>query len=306
MIISELVSQMKSSYEGFSPAASKEDLKKLEGLIGTLHPDLVALYSTHDGSTNAPGNDEGFLPARLMPISEVLEIQREMQAAKLPQLGNIVWLWNDDAGNLLGLYTTGLFAGWLTKFDHEESFLIPAYRSIQSFMKAMLENARFPDEDARACDLVGLDRDVPAVHMDDPIFVANDKKLREQCIELADKTTDENVRMLYVMSIIALTPASETESLTDFFEVDHDCIPEAAVKLMDIREYYDAIPAVEKLAKEGDGNAVAAATRMLVRAENEKAKEAVERLKSSLRGANLQWLHQWLEGRNLLRAPRWD
>lgn len=306
MTISELVRRMETNYEGFRPAASKEDLKKLEVLMGTIPPDLLALYASHDGSPNAPGNDEGFLAARLMPISEVIEINQEMEDEELPVLGNVVWLWNDDAGNLLGLYTSGLFAGWLTKYDHEESLLIPAYRSIASFMKAMLDNANFPDEDARVCDLIGLERDIPAIHMDDPIHLANDRKLREKCIELADQTADENVRMLYVMTIIALTPVSETQTLTDFFDVDDNWIPEAAVKLMDMRECYDAIPAVEKLAREGEGNPVAAATRMLVRAsENEKAKEAVERLKTSLKGTNLQWLNQWLQGRGVLRAPSW-
>ena len=306
MTISELVTQLKSTFEGFSPAASKEDLRKLEQLMGPIPADLLALYNNHDGSPNAPGNDEGFLAARLMPISEVLDTNEQMAHENLAELGKVVWLWNDDAGNLLGLYTTGLFSGWLTKYDHEESLLIPAYRSIHSFMKAMLSNATFPDEDARACDLIGLERDIPAIHMDDPIYVASDKKLREQCVEMADKCDDdENVRMLYVMSIIALTPVTETERLTDFFEVEDIWIPEAAVRLMDMREYYDAIPAVEKLAKESDGNAVSAATRMLVRADNEKAKAAVERLKTSLKGTNLQWLNQWLDGRGVLRAPGW-
>lgn len=309
MSISELVSQMKSSFEGFSPAASKEDLKKLEKLMGSIPPDLLALYNNHDGSTNAPGNDAGFLAARLMPISEVLETQEMMKEEDLYQLGDIVWLWNDDAGNLLGLYTSGLFTGWLTKYDHEESLLIPSYRSIQSFMKAMLDDASFPDEDARACDLIGLGRDIPAVHMDDPMYVSSDIKLRQQCIEFADKCEDDGERVLYVMAMIALTPVAETESLSDFFEVEEEWIPESAIKLMDMREYYGALPAIEKIAKEGDGYAVSAALRMLVRAEgagNEKAKEAIERLKTSTRGENLKWLNQWLDGRTNLRAPRWD
>lgn len=306
MTIAELVKRMENNYEGFHPAASKEDLAKLEKLIGKLPPELVALYSSHDGSSNPPGNDEGFLAARLMPIAEVLETAEEMKSNKIPQLGSIIWLWNDDAGNLLGLYLDGPFQGWLAKYDHEESILIPSYRSIGSFIKQMLDNANYPDEDSRACDLIMLERDVPAIHMDDPLFTSADRKLRELCLQKAEQSSEENVRLLYVMTALVLTPTSDNSSLKDFLAADNDWIQESAIKLMDMREFYDDLDVVISTAKNGDGKAVAAATRFLVRSENEKCQLAVEELKQSLKGENLQWLNQWLNGKASLRTPRWE
>lgn len=80
-------------------------------------------------------------------------------------------------------------------------------------------------------------------------------------------------------------------------------IPEAAVRLLELRGYTGGIVELEKLAREGRANGDSAAMRQLVRIGTEPAKQAVARLKQTIDGQKLRSLEMW--GRVKLQPPRW-
>lgn len=303
MSLFELLRDLRASYEGFNEPASKADLARLHSTFGPLPPDVLTLYADHDGAFDLPHNeeDDSYLAITLLPIVDVLELNAQMKEVEVPALGEILWLWADYSGNHLGLYMTGICKGWVARFNHEETLLIPAYRSITSLMQMVLQEAA-KDEDHRPCDIIALRRDVPALK-DDPHHVEADRRLAKEFFDLYDKESSDDARLLYGMSAICLTPVADTASLTRFFREDNLWLPEAAVQVMDMRDYANAVPELERLAKEGSGNGDSAAIRMLIRLESTEARQAVSRLQAELTGAKLQWLTQYLPWKGKLQRP---
>ncbi len=93
-----------------------------------------------------------------MPVREVLDTGAALSAIDepIPQVGSIAWLWTDDNSNYAGIYVDGPLEAWICVFDREEPMLAPAFRSTESFLSRLLDDACCADPKRSACDIPGL------------------------------------------------------------------------------------------------------------------------------------------------------
>lgn len=266
----------------------------------------MTLYQDHDGSPSLPRQGEAWLPARLLPIDEAVETQQMLAQATAdePSTGDVAWLWTDDNSNYVGIYTSGLLQGWLVKLNHEEPILTPAYRSVTAFLSRLLTVAPgTAEEDDAAYDIVAIPREVPTTE-DDPANDETDRALARSFRELFEGEANPDLRRLYAMCAICLTPVSDTASVVQFLSDKDMWTPEAAVVLMEIRRFGNRVEDLERLAREGTPNGDSAAMRLLVRSGTEPSKAAIARLEKDLSGQKLQMLKHWTRNRDRLQPPR--
>jgi hypothetical protein len=295
-----VISNLRSKFGGFSLPASEEALAELRALIDFVPEDVVAIYRDHDGSPDLPESNGIRLAARLMPIAEVIEMQRAMKEIAFPKVGEVLWLWTDDNSNYCGIYTDGLLRGWLCVLDHEEPMLTPAFRSIASFISQLLcETGR---EDG--CDIPRLPREIPQTAVD-PENRESDRELSSLFLQRYRETDDDDLRRLFAFCSICLTPVEDTEKVTLYFADPDMWTPEAAVRLLELRHWRGAVDKLETLAREGKVNGDTAAMRMLVRMSTNQSRQAIARLKQTFDGPKLQKLEMWERLRASLQPPRW-
>ena len=310
MTTPQLIRRMRELYDGFNGRASDSDLWRLQDAVGLLPDDVLSIYRDHDGSASLPARGSARLPARLLPIDEVIVIQPELfeLLSQGPLIGRIAWLWADDHSNFAGLYTDGPLEGWLVKLDHEEPMLAPAWRSVRSFLERLLDSAPGTAVEDAAVDLPAVPRDVPALQ-DDPELVARDRALARVLTESYRKASadeDEDRRRLLATCAICLTPARDAAAeLGEFLREPDMWTPETAIRLLEFRRYKGPVDEIERLARDGHANGDSAAMRLLVRMRTPDADDAVDRLKQSLTGPKLKQLDQWLALRDRLSPPRW-
>ena len=263
-------------------------ISRLRESVGWLPDEVLALYR------NAEGED-GDSFVRLMEIEEVLKTNANLLSAGFAQVGPVSWFWTDDNSNYCGIYTDGPLKGWLTRLNHEEPMLTPAYRSVTGFLSRVAE----PGE---ASDLPYLAAEIPSV-LPDAANAEADRQLATYFRERYQEEEDADQKRLFAFCSICLTPAEATGDVLPFLEIQDMWIPEAAVRLLELRGYSDGIMELEKLAREGRTNGDSAAMRQLVRLGTEPAKQAVARLKRTLEGQKQRSLEMWERVR--LQPPRW-
>jgi hypothetical protein len=298
----EIIREMREVVQGFNPPADAGALAKLEGLAADIPADVVHLYRDHDGLDAIPLANGSMFAARLMPVEQAMKTQIAMNSiADLPKCGSVLWLWTDDNSNYCGVYTDGPLAGWLTVFDHEEPMLVPAFRSVASFMEALLNEAMKEEEDDPAIDVPYVPRELPETSVDCAHY-EGDKLLAERFSQLYADEQDGELRRLYAFCAICLTPFQDTEKVLRFLEMDDMWIPEAAVNLLGVRRWERGVPQLERLAREGRMNGDSAAMRHLLRMGTAESQDAIARLHKLLKGQKLQLLEQWSRGS---LPPRW-
>lgn len=299
------LARLREQCDGFNDSADKEALQDLERAFGKLPNDVLELYCIHNGSKECPRRGNVWAPARLFPVDEAIETNADCAdyLDGMPKVGNVVLLWSDDNSNYLGVYTSGLLTGWLTILDHEEPAMVPAYRNVNAFYERLI--ATLPGTTSRdfaACDLPTIPRELPLL-VDDPMY--DDGVLANTFRSLYEREQDEDLRRLYAMCSICLTPVRDTKDVLTFCQ-DHDMwTPAAAVHLLEFRQFTDGIEELERLALEGCMNGDSAAMRQLVRMDSMSSREVVARLKTKLSGQKLQLLNQWLRLVDRLQPPRW-
>lgn len=302
--LDQLIRRLRAEYDGFNRPASDADLARLNQTLGPLQEDALTLYRDHDGSSELPQRreDEEPLPVRLMPITEAIKNQQQLDEYHTgwPPIGRIAWLWTDDNSNYVGIYASGTFEGWLVALDHEEPIFTPAWRSVAGFLKCLLDAG--PD----ACDAVTIPRQMP-VSDDDPALIDADRRLCKAVRELHGQATDDDLRRLYAMSAIVLTPVADTATVLDFLNEDDMWTPESAIRLLELRQYRGAVEPVERLARDGFTNGDSAAMRLLVRMRTHESEAALARLKQAFQDdeKKRRRLEQWLYNRDRLQPPRW-
>lgn len=266
----------------------EHDILRLRESVGWLPDELLALYRKGERE-----DEDSFV--RLMEIEEVLKTNADLATAGFVQVGPVSWFWTDDNSNYCGVYTDGPLKGWLTRLNHEEPMLTPAYRSVIGFLSRVAE----PGD---ASDLPYLAAEIPSV-MPAPADVEADRLLAAQFRELYFEEQDDDKKRLFAFCSICLTPVENTNDVLAFLESPDMWIPEAAVSLLELRGYAGGIMELEKLAREGRANGDSAAMRQLVRIGTEPAKQAIARLKQALDGQKLRSLEMWERVR--LQPPRW-
>lgn len=305
MNLLEAIKEFRAQSVDVNPPADTRDLGELERVFGGMPEQALILYRDHNGSGSTLRIGERGLAARLMPIQEVIGTRDAMIASGhgLPTVGPVAWLWTDDNSNYCGIYTAGPLCGWLCNFDHEEPVLAPAFRSIASFMSRLLSEAG-SKERGGACDLLSVPHDVPKLTRD----VANDeldRKLTFYFREQHKNESDKALRRLYAFCSICLTPFEHTSDVMPFLEEQDTWVPEAAVRLLEVRQWKTGIEELVKLAGEGSPNGDSAAMRLLVRMNTDDSQQAIGRLRQSLQGQKLRALEMWTRPGIRLQPPAW-
>lgn len=247
-----------------------------------LTPELLALYRDHDGSDDLPDG----LSARLMPLSEVREVQEQQE---FPPWG-VTWLWTDDNSNYVGLACEGFLDGYLVKFDHEESVLKPAWRTAETFLRELL----WPS-DPEACDVIMLAAELPVLE-DDPRYLQRERDLAARLRE-AWRVEPDNVDL--AVSSMALTPVVDSGTLLPWLNVDNPWIPEAALQVLHMRRWPVEVAVLERLILRNQRNADIAAMLLLASLDTPESRQAVSRLRARLGPGSAVYLN----GRHTAR--RW-
>ncbi|MGD9722517.1 MAG: hypothetical protein AB7O59_13510 [Pirellulales bacterium] len=307
MTLPSSIANLRQLFDGFNPPADERAIAKLQTTLGPLPADVLDLYRNHDGQAELPFRDDTWLSCRLVPIAEAIKMNEQCAwfVEGTPALGKITLLWTDDNSNYLGVYTTGELTSWLTVLNHEEPILVPAYRSAGAFYDRLVSTIPgLATEDDCAYDLTMVPRELPMI-IDDPQHVTDDRSLATSFRDRYEREPDADMRRLYAMCAMCLTPAADTESLLPFLRDPDMWSPASAVTVLGLRGFTAAVDELERLARDGGANGDSAAMRELVRMDTNAARSAIARLKSSLSGQKLQVLEQWTEPRSLLHPPRW-
>lgn len=309
MSISELIGAMRETFGPLGTPATDSDLERLQDALGPLPEGVLALYCDHDGWQCPRSANGRFLPARLFPVAEAIDVNRELSQvfSAAPAPGSITWLWTDDNSNYVGVCTDGDLRGWLVKLNHDEPQLTPAYRSVTSFLHLLIESVvGAASEDDAPCDVVLIPRELPA-KSDDPRYVEGDRQLADLFRRRFAAERDAEMRRLFGMSAICLTPVVDTALVLPMLAENDMWVPEAAVRLLEMRKFRGGIYELERLAREGLHNGAAAAMRHLVKLGTPDAREAVARMEQSLTGEKLKQLRWTVEFRHRFLPPsRWD
>ena len=302
-----LIGQLRDEFPGWNGPASNEAMDRLQELaVGSLPQDLIGLYRHHDGAPQLQLSGTRMLPARLMPIDEVEKSEKKSRQwlKTFPALGNVLWLWNDDNSNLVGLYTTGPARGWLTKLDHENPELTPAWRSVDSFLQRLLNSTPHSEDDENAAyDIPNVPREMP-VDVDDPQTIDADRRLAQTFGGQYRAEQNPDMKRLLASSAMCLTPVADTAAAIEYLADPDMWTPEQAVRLLEIRGYDGAVNELETLARNGSMNGNSASMRMLVRMNTDESRRAIDRLRKDLTGNDLEMLEGWIAGR--LWPPKWD
>jgi hypothetical protein len=307
MNLEDAITRIQSQFDGLNPPANEDALSRFRDNVGWLPDEVVSFYRNHDGSAQRLCRGDIWLPARPMPIGEVLETRATMEGLgyNLSAVGTVILFWTDDNSNYLGVYMDGLLRGWLVCLDHEEPMLTPAFRSLGSFMTSLLASAPgIAFEDGAAYDLPGVPRQIPAIQ-DDPKQMAADRELVSAFRRLYEHEHDDDARRLYAMCAICLTPVADTDQVLSFLDDQDMWTPESAVRILELRHYKEGVEQLEKLAQDGFPNGDSAAMRQLIRMGTNRSREAVSRLTRCLKGQKLKSLEMWMAHRNQLQPPRW-
>jgi hypothetical protein len=301
--LQKVLEEVRSLYNGFNPPASEESLTELQSSVGPLSDEVVALYRDHSGSNGLPERGRSALTARLMPVAEVLTTQVAMNRLRIPKIGAAICLWTDDNSNYCGVYTEGPLSGWVTVIDHEEPMLTPAFRSVSSFISQLLVEAPSDDKDEAqtlaAYDIPQLTREIPTL-APNPENFEQDKRLSEHFRQKFRNESDDGLRRLYAFCTICLTPFECTGEVLSFLDEKDMWTPGAAIRLLELRRYPDAVERLERLAQLGIINTSNAALSYLVRLNTSESREAISRLRRTLEGHSLRHLERLM---NPLKPP---
>jgi len=301
------IQALRKSCKGFERPASVADLAALQSAVGPVPLDVQLLYLDHNGSRECLRSDSIILPARLLPISEVIETSSDLAAALPPEysaVGRIVWLWSDDNSNYIGIWCDGPLAGFLTVLDHDSPLPVPAFRTVISFLTRLLAFRGGRGSYVSMYDVPSIPRDLPVL-ADDPTTTLRDKELAD-CFRRSWAVECDDDRKSYFAALsMALTPVADTASVLEFLSDDDMFTPELAVNLLELRQYVDAVPALEKLAANGSPNGDSAAIRLLVCMKTPSANEELRRLNATVSGEKKACIESWKRISNARPSVHW-
>jgi SMI1 / KNR4 family (SUKH-1) len=236
--MNDLIRRLRAFGIECNPPASAKHIKALEAdLNAPLPAELRALYCDHNGMADARGT----LPFRLLSLDEVRQ-EREtldlfLETFEWSDRGLVLFFTNDNS-DYAGVYLSGPMAGRVAVVPHEGVDVAPRYRSVQSFLQALLAAAEGGEDDLR--DLVfeytpeatfspeerRQDRDAAQALW--PLYQAARKE---------DRATGD-----LVACILALTPPEQTDSLLALLDdADRESVSRT-MRLLGQRRWEAAVP----------------------------------------------------------------
>jgi hypothetical protein len=182
--------------------------------------------------------------------------------------------------------------------------LTPAFRTTVSFLSRLLDDACCADPKQKVYDIPSLPREIPQL-ASDPANLESDRQLAALFRQRYKAELDEDMRRLCAHCAICLTPVEDTEQVMTFLSDPDMWTPEAAIRLLEVRQWRKGTEDLERLAREGQPNGDSAAMRLLTRMDTNQSREAISRLRRVLQGQKLKSLEMWADRKTALQPPRW-
>jgi len=263
-MIDDLIRRLRVLDLPFHPPASPERCAALGRALDCDVPaEILALYRDHDGE----GDGRGVVPLRLLSIEEALEFRDT--AGDFTELGgqDLRAFWIDDNSNYAGPYVAGPLCGKVGIIDHDEADFSPVYRSVRSFLDALLDAA------AADLDWYGMPTDYPVdrgVSTPEvrPASAAErqaDWAVARSLMPGLEAVTDADRRRSLAYADMALTPPEQAGHLVPFLDEDDMWTQERACFLLGRWRYEAAVPRLAEVARTGQHNGRMAAVRALGR-----------------------------------------
>lgn len=200
-------------------------LNELESALGASLPaPMRELYSAC-GVMSEDALDH--LPMRLMAVEDVLdtlECLREGQESYCPS-PDARYLFSDDNSNWAGIYVTGPLTGKIVLLDHDDPSEAPRFRSLSSFIDAMIAAGR------DGSDFTELSTDYPLAADCEESLARDALPIARQLLENARSSDKIEVIINTIEVALHLLPASEVDVLRELLSSPHQFVRYKAVKL---------------------------------------------------------------------------
>lgn len=252
----DIVRQFRAHDLHFNPAATATELKALADTIECKLPsEIRALYLDHNGS-------QWGTPWRLMSIEEVVKMHRLFSDWAAYGLR---FFWNDNNSNYAGVYVSGPLAQRVCVEIHDSHDLSPRFRSIRSFLEAVLaaspQKRASEDEDDDEDEEEGEMRSLEESDFDYPMVgpKGNPEQLEDdwravQALQSLFASSRDDQRRDYAKYMMALTPPQHTAAIVSFLDEDDMWTPERAANILGARKFEPAIAKLEEVALKGKMN----------------------------------------------------
>jgi hypothetical protein len=240
----DLFKQLAAAGIAARPPATVEACHLLQAALACELPEeLLALYRHHDGETL----HEGALPGE--PLAVRLMSIREVQKAK-PMFDEMGWtalgyrfFWTDDNSNYVGLAVEAPLTGLLGIGFHDDPDLSPRYRTIRSFLHALLSAPKesllwdlatdYPSDAARVAD---------ASH-------ERDLELARQVWTRVERAVDLPDRQHWAKCLMTVMPWEGTPELVRLLALRDSFITQQACAAIARRRHGPALEALARVAR---------------------------------------------------------
>src|SRR5262245_32731200 len=236
--MNDLIRRLRAFEIECNPPASPKQLKALETEFNAPLPnDLRALYRDHNGMADARGT----LPLRLLSLDEVRS-EREtlglfLETFEWSDRGLVLFFSNDNS-DYAGVYLSGPMAGRVAIVPHEGVDVAPRYRSVRSFLQALLTAAEGGQDDLR--DLVFEYTPVAGFSPEERRQDWETAQALWRLYEAARKQNQATGDL--VACLLALTPPEQTDSLLPLLDdADRESVSRT-MRLLGQRRWEAAVP----------------------------------------------------------------
>jgi hypothetical protein len=279
----------------FNSGTSPAEIEMLEESLGcTLPTSLREVYQDHNGT--GPWGDAVLW--RLLSIAEARALHQKVPHIAWPddvnwvrRDGRAFWT-DDDSGSYAGVWVTGPLRERIFLWD-DDPHLTPAYRSVSSFLRAIVEYA---ESDATEKQWRLMEPEYAQNKGATPAEAASDAAARDVLEELVATSSGED-RTFYARALLALTPFEQTAALLRFLHDEDDAVQRTCLTLLGYRRFEEAIPELIDMALHDDKYYAASSAMLALGLMNTPAsREALLHIDRELQFTEHHYIAQLLDG----------
>ena len=196
--------------------------------------------------------DYGIYPINKSAFDDMQKWSREF-------LPDVCLLWTNDHSNYAGVYLAGPLRGKVCIIDHEEEMYAPVFRSIKTFIAAILSHQLNDLHNQSILKSKGLD--YPALNAS-PAEKEADLAIARALIKALDDVPETDYYQSG-MAVCYLMPDTHLDLLKPFLYQDNMWVQEVACGVLAIHQYAPAEAWLKEISQTGKGNALLAAEQAL-------------------------------------------
>jgi len=235
---------------------------------------VVLLYADHDGQSEADG-----FPMRLMGATEAKEAHKFFVGGGYT-CEQAALFWTDDQSNYAGAFLAYPMSDRVFFLNHDEPDTSPRFRSIESFLVALLAGAR------SSADWFDLPTEYPRTRSG-PIQETDDL-LATHLLDGLDTRPEQEKAQVSMYALNVLSP-NRLDLVLPFLRSEDMWVQERACQILGAWNCTAAVDELVRVAHGGMHNGKVAAVLALKRIGTIDAVRAVAQLKSSM-GKGYEWL----------------